>query len=271
MLRITLTGYGVAHVFPGGGAVATTITYRILRRRGFDPEKVGLALAAVSVFVYGALGVLVAGSLAYMLLLGDLGPDPTASSLLALVLTLGMTFFAYAAYRRPTLLGSVARSVVRLIGRFPPGRRSQSVLKKTETWSAEFVSRLGGEFRAAHRHMTGRPEEALILSALGFGYWAFDALCLILMFEATGVSAGPLVLLVAYGVATAVAAIPLTPGGIGVFETTMLATLVLLGVGSEAAVPILGYRLFNFWLPIPLAAIFYPTLRFGAGAPRSVR
>ena len=46
--------------------------------------------------------------------------------------------------------------------------------------------------------------------------------------------------------ATAIATIPLTPGGIGIFETTMLATLVLLGVGSEAAVPILGYRLFNF-------------------------
>ena len=47
------------------------------------------------------------------------------------------------------------------------------------------------------------------------------------------------------------------------FETmngSMLATLALLGVGSEAAIPILGYRLFNFWLPIPLAAIFYPTL-----------
>jgi hypothetical protein len=42
----------------------------------------------------------------------------------------------------------------------------------------------------------------------------------------------------------------------------MLATLALLGVGSEAAIPILGYRLFNFWLPIPLAAVFYPTLRY---------
>jgi uncharacterized membrane protein YbhN (UPF0104 family) len=75
------------------------------------------------------------------------------------------------------------------------------------------------------------------------------------------VAADPLVLLVAYGVATAIAAIPLTPGGIGIFEVTMLATLALLGVGSEAAIPILGYRLFNFWLPIPLAAVFYPTLR----------
>jgi hypothetical protein len=46
---------------------------------------------------------------------------------------------------------------------------------------------------------------------------------------------------------------------------TMLAILALLGVGSEAAIPILGYRSFNFWLPIPLAAIFYPTLWLGAG------
>ena len=265
MLRLTVTGYGVAHVFPGGGAVATTMTYRVLRGRGFDPEKVGLALAAVTVLIYGALGVLLAGSLAYMLLVGDLGAVPTASSFLLLVLTLGGALFAYATYRRPTFAKSVARSTIRLIGRSLPGRRFRSVLEKTEMRSAEFASRLGAEFRAAHRHITGRPKEALILSALGFGYWAFDALCLILMFEAMGVPASPLVLLVAYGVATAIATIPLTPGGIGLFETTMLATLVLLGVGSEAAVPILGYRLFNFWLPIPLAAIFYPTLRFGAG------
>ncbi len=196
-----------------------------------------------------------------MLLMGDLGPVPTTSSFLLLVLTLGGVIFAYAAYRGSTLAKSSARSVVRLIGRFLPGSRFRSVLEKTERRSAELVSRLGEEFRAAHRHMTGRPKDALILSALGFGYWAFDALCLILLFEAMGVPASPLVLIVAYGVATAIATMPLTPGGIGLFETTMLATLDLLGVGSEAAIPILGYRLFNFWLPIPLAAIFYPTLR----------
>jgi uncharacterized protein (TIRG00374 family) len=261
MLRLTVTGYGLAHVLPGGGAVATTMTYRVLRRRGLDPEKVGLALAAVSVLVYGALGVLLAGSLAYMLTMGDLGSMPKTSSFLLLVLTLGGALFAYATYRKPTLTKSVARSVVHLIGRFLPGSRFRSVLENTDRWTAEFVSRLGEEFRAAHRHMMGRPKEALILSALGFGYWAFDALCLILMFEAMGVPASPLVLIVAYGIATSIATIPLTPGGIGLFETTMLATLVLLGVGPEAAIPILGYRLFNFWLPIPLAAIFYPTLR----------
>ena len=109
------------------------------------------------------------------------------------------------------------------------------------------------------------------LGALALGYWAFDALCLILMFEAMGVAADPLILLVAYGVATTIAAIPLTPGGIGIFEATMVATLALLGMGAEAAIPILGYRLFNFWLPIPLAAIFYPSLKLkDAGQDRSL-
>ncbi len=45
----------------------------------------------------------------------------------------------------------------------------------------------------------------------------------------------------------------------------MLATLALFGVGAEATIPILGYHLFNFWLPIPLAAVFYPTLRLNGG------
>ena len=46
----------------------------------------------------------------------------------------------------------------------------------------------------------------------------------------------------------------------------MLATLALLGVGSEAAIAILGYRLFNFWLPIPLAAVLYISLRLAGRA-----
>jgi glycosyltransferase 2 family protein len=74
-----------------------------------------------------------------------------------------------------------------------------------------------------------------------------------------------------YGVATALSMIPLTPGGLGAFELTMLIILALLRVGSEGAIPILGYRLFNFWLPITLAAIFYPMLRLGAGRERVTR
>ncbi len=258
MLRLTVTGYGAAHVLPGGGAAATAVAYGALRRQGYNSESVGLALAAVSVLVYGALGVLFSGSLLYMLLDGDLGLADTVASVFFLALTVGAALGTYVAYRRPSLAKNVAERGTRLAGRLLGG---EGLRRRAVAWSDRLVSRLGEDLRAARRQLAGRSAEVPKLVVLALGYWAFDALCLILMFAALGVAADPLVLLVAYGVATAIAAIPLTPGGIGIFEVTMLATLALLGVGSEAAIPILGYRLFNFWLPIPLAAVFYPTLR----------
>ena len=258
MLRLTVTGYGAAHVLPGGGAASAAVTYGALRRKGYDPEGVGLALAAVSVLVYGALGILFSGSLLYMLVERDLGPVGTTASVLFLALTVGVALGAYAAYRRPTLAKNVVEKVARLAERLLGG---EGLRRRARTWVVRLVSRFGEELRVARRQLAERSAQTPKLAALALGYWAFDALCLILMFAALDVAADPLVLLVAYGVATALAAIPLTPGGIGVFEATMLATLPLLGVGSEAAIPILGYRLFNFWFPIPLAAVFYPTLR----------
>jgi glycosyltransferase 2 family protein len=132
MLRLTLTGYGVAHVLPGGGAVAATVTYGILRRKGFEPGKVGLALAAVSVLVYGALGVLSASSLGYMLLIGDLGPVFATASLLLFVLTLVGALVSYAAYRRPMLAKSVDQERRSPYRTFPPG------------WAASILARKGG-------------------------------------------------------------------------------------------------------------------------------
>jgi uncharacterized protein (TIRG00374 family) len=258
MLRLTVTGYGAAHVFPGGGAAATAVSYDALRRKGYDPESVGLALAAVSVLIYGALGMLFSGSLLYMLVNRDLGPVSMAASIFILTLTVSGALGVYVAYRRPTLAKNVAERGTRLVERLLGG---EGLRRRTGTWSVRLISRLGEVLRAARRQLAGRSAEVPRLAALAFGYWTFDALCLIVMFDALGVAADPFVLLVAYGVATTIAAVPLTPGGIGIFEVTMLATLALLGVGSEAAIPILGYRLFNFWLPIPLAAIFYPTLR----------
>jgi uncharacterized protein (TIRG00374 family) len=258
MLRLTLTSYGAAHVLPGGGAAAATVTYDALRRQGLEPARVGVVMAVVSVLTYGVLGTLFAVSLLYLVLGADLGPAGTAASTLFFALSFGAALIAYWAYRRPTFAKNIAKAGVRLVGRL---LTAEGFRRKAEERTARLVSHLGEELRVVRRQLIVRSAQAPKLAALALGYWAFDVLCLILVFAALGVAADPLILLVAYGVATTIATIPLTPGGIGVFETVMLATLALLGVGSDAAIPILGYRLFNFWLPIPLAAIFYPTLR----------
>jgi uncharacterized protein (TIRG00374 family) len=258
MLRLTVCGYGAAHVLPGGGAAAATVTYGALRARGVERRAVGLAVAAVGGLVYGALAVLFSGSLLYMIVRGDLTPAEMLLTLVAAGALVAAFLAVYAVRARPRaarrmLEGAVYR-VVRVVRRRYRRDDADELVKR-------LADRVGGEASSLRRQIRARPLEVVWWCCLAFSYWAFDASCLVLMFHALGVQAGTAELLVGYGIATAAGALPLTPGGIGVFEATMVATLAVFGIGAGAAVPVLGYRLFNFWLPIPLYVILYPGLR----------
>ncbi|MDQ3862558.1 MAG: flippase-like domain-containing protein [Actinomycetota bacterium] len=257
MLRLTVCGYGAAHVLPGGGAAAATVTYGALRARGVDRTAVGLAVATVSALVYGALGLMFSGSLLYLLIRGDLTRAETAITVVATVLVVAISLAGYLAYRRPR---AARQPLTSLIYRAVRVVRRRYHREEAEELVDRFSDRLDEELRSLRREAKRRPLEVVGWCFLAFGYWGFDAMCLVLVFHALGVPAGTGELLVAYGMATAAGSLPLTPGGIGVFEATMLATLALFGIGAEAAIPILGYRLFNFWMPIPLAALIYPTV-----------
>jgi glycosyltransferase 2 family protein len=261
MFRLTLTEHGAARVLPGGGSSAAAVTYTGLRYRGLKPARIGLAVATISLLVYGTLGVIFLGSLLYLTLDHALGRATTTAALVVLVLTLCLVFLGYLAYRRPLSAKRLMAGFFYALGRLFRRRWSR---KRTEMWAARIVVNIKLEMRALREQLLGHPVAALKLGVLALGYWGFDALCLLIIFVAFGVDVNPVELLVAYGVATTFGSLPLTPGGLGVFEATMIGTLALLGVGYEAAIPVLGYRLFNFWLPIPLALILYPTLHLGA-------
>src|SRR5580704_16840970 len=62
-------------------------------------------------------------------------------------------------------------------------------------------------------------------------------------------------------------AIPLTPGGLGVIEVTLVAITVGFGAPRATAVlAVLGYRIVNFWLPLLPGAVAYLRLRLRPGA-----
>lgn len=261
MLRLTVAEHGAARVLPGGGSAAAAVTYSALRSRGLAPARVAVAVATISVLVYGTLAAIFLASLLYLVLDRELNRAATAASLLALVVTSCFLLTCYLAYRRPAQTRRLLAGLLYAIGRLVFRRRSRA---RTEMRAARIVLLLQGEALALRDQLLYHPLAALRLFALALGYWVLDALCLFVIFVALGVPTGGVELFVAYGVAMTFGSLPLTPGGLGVFEATMLGALALLGFGYEAAIPVLGYRLFNFWLPIPLAAILYPTLHVGS-------
>ena len=92
--------------------------------------------------------------------------------------------------------------------------------------------------------------------------WLLDAASLFVFLAAFGHIENPDGLLVAYGLAYVLAAIPLTPGGLGIVEGVLVPSLVGFGTTrSIAIVAVIGYRLVNFWLPIPVGAAAYLSLR----------
>jgi hypothetical protein len=113
-------------------------------------------------------------------------------------------------------------------------------------------------------------DRQLLLRAAGWAAanWLLDAASLWVFVAAFGYRVSVVGLLVAFGLANVLAAIPITPGGLGVVEAVLTSTLV--GFGTPSAVAILGvaaYRLLNFWLPIPLGALSYLTLKVDPGDP----
>jgi hypothetical protein len=92
--------------------------------------------------------------------------------------------------------------------------------------------------------------------------WLFDAGSLLVFLVAFGHIENLDGLLVAYGLAYVLAAIPVTPGGLGVVEAVLVPSLVAFGATrGTAIVAVIGYRLVNFWLPIPVGAGAYLSLR----------
>jgi hypothetical protein len=73
-------------------------------------------------------------------------------------------------------------------------------------------------------------------------------------------------LLIAFGLVNVLAAIPITPSGLGVVEAVLIPALTWFGAsGSVAALGVLAYRLVNFWLPIPVGGLAYLSLEVERG------
>jgi len=97
--------------------------------------------------------------------------------------------------------------------------------------------------------------------------WLLDAASLWSFVTAFGHFVDPIELFAAYGIANVLGAIPITPGGLGVIDVSAAALLVTFGVGSRiATLAVIGWRLVNFWLPIPIGGAAYISLRVPRGS-----
>jgi uncharacterized protein (TIRG00374 family) len=246
LVRIDLTITGLSHAVPAGGPTAAVLRMRLLQRAGLPGSS---AVAGATVQATAANIVLGCVFLIGVALLLAEGSDAT-SYFAAAGAVIGVALVTIAAglllvHRGPATASWVSGRLGRLPG--IPRRNPDRLIRALSVRLADMVR---------HPSRTGR---VLGCSALN---WLLDASVLWVMLAATGhhLAVGPL--LAVYGLGNILAILPLTPGGLGIVEGVMIPALIGFDVPSASAlVGVLGWRLWQFWLPIPVAGVCYLSLR----------
>ena len=250
---VILASFFVSHLTPFGSATGTLVNVTALEAEGIEATTTGEAIALTSlmptvalIVLFGTGFVATAGrhvSRQYLMIAG-----------VALFLVVAVLAVVLALGAHPDIAGRAGRWAASVARRFRPGIDPEQ--------AAQTSSRLASLARSA---LSGRAG----LASFGFaaGDLLFDLLSLDLMFLALRYQPGFGPLAVAYAAANIASAIPVTPGGLGVIEVTMVAITVGFGAPRATAVlAVLGYRIVSYWLPLLPGAVAYVRLRL-----RSVR
>ncbi len=244
--RIQLSTLALSHCVPGGNAVAYSLGYRLLMRAGVGGPDTGFALATQGLGSAVVLNVIFWLALAVSLPFYGLQPVYLVAAIAGLVL---MVFIAALI----VLLTKGDERAMRVV---------RAASRRLRFVQPETLPRLFGQLLARVEEMGHDHRRLGRVLTFAAANWLFDAGSLLLFVGAFGHWANPVALLVAYGVANILAAIPITPGGLGLVEGSLIPILVGFGVPSvSASLGVLSYRLINFWLPIPVGGAAYLSLK----------
>lgn len=246
VLAIDVAGNGFSHVAPGGGATAAALRLRLYARAGVPTvEAVGAAAVQYAVTLLWLVVVLVVGLVVAVPGAGAATLVRTASVLAAITLT-GLAGLVAVLMVRPDQVVAVTHAVA---GRLPLVRPAA-----LERWVRGLVEQV--------RLLLGSPRTNRRAVAWGMAYWSCDALALHLSVWAFGRPPDPGGLLTTYALVSLLALLPVTPGGLGLVEGAAVPLLVSFGTPhGSALLGVLTWRLFGFWLTIPLGLLAYAWLR----------
>jgi len=247
LYRIQLATRALSNVVPGGSAAGSALGYRLMTVSGVPGPDAGFAVATAGIGSAVVLNMLLWSGLIISV------PLRGVNALYGAAALVGILLMAIAGTLVLGIMDGQGRSerVVRWMAR---------KLRLNEDKSARVLRHLAtrlGEL-AADRQML----RSLIMWA--GAYWLLDAAALWVFLRAFGGDLSVDGLIVAFGLANVMAAIPITPGGLGIVEWVYIPTLVGFGLTrSEATLGVVSYRIAQFWLPIMLGALAYLSLRVG--------
>jgi uncharacterized protein (TIRG00374 family) len=256
LFRIDLAAAAVAHVIPAGTLGSAGLGYKLFTAEGIKGNDAAVMMASKGLGSTVVLNVLLWLSLVVSIPLAGFHPIYGTVAITGAVVLLAVAALAFGITRG----ASRASRILHAVGDRIPGL-SGDRLERAMLDTAASLSALA------------RDRRTLVMSLTWASLnWLLDAASLWCFVAAFGHFANPVELFAAYGIANVAGALPVTPAGLGVVDSITPLLLVSFGVTrSVATLGVLGWRLVNFWLPIPAGAAAYVSLKVPRGASLKAR
>ncbi len=240
--RIQLSMLALGHCVPGGNAVAYSLGYRLLMKAGVGGADTGFTLSTLG------LGSAVVLNLIFM------------AALVASLPIYGFhVVYLFVALAGLVMMGTLVALVVLMSkGDKHAIRLLRALGRRLPYLHSETLPKLFSQLISRVRELSHDRRRMWVAVGYAVANWLADAGALFVFVGAFGHWVNPVGLLVAYGVGNIAAALPITPGGLGVVEASVSSVLVALGTPRGIAIwGVVGWRLVNFWLPIPVGGLAY--------------
>ena len=250
LFRIQLSTRALSSLVPGGSAAGSALGFRMMVASGVPGPDAGFALATAGLASAVVLNFILWGGLIVSIPLRGVNPVYGSAAIAGIIL--------------------MGIAVAIIFGLIEGQERSEKLLRSiarrlhlNEERAGEAVRHIGGRMK----ELAG--DKAMLRRLVGWAAanWLIDAAALWVFLRAFGGSLTFDALIVAFGLANVLAAIPLTPGGLGVVEGIYVPVLVGFGLTrATAVVGVVSYRVAQFWLPILIGGLTYLSLRIGPWA-----
>lgn len=250
LFRIQLSTRALSSLVPGGSAAGSALGYRLLTLSNVAGPDAGFALAAAGLASAIVLNFILWFGLIVSIPIRGVNPVYGTAAIAGIIL--------------------MGVAVAIIFGLIEGQARSEKILRSVarrfhfdEDRAGEAVRHIGGRMRelAEDRSLL---KKMVLWASLN---WLIDAAALWVFLRAFGESLPVDGLIVAFGLANVLAAIPLTPGGLGIVEGVYVPVLVGFGLPrATAVVGVVSYRIAQYWLPIVIGGACYLSLRVGPWA-----
>jgi putative heme transporter len=242
MMAITYSSTALSMSMPAGGAVGAGWSYKQYRNSGASAATAATVLLLSGVLSVVALVLLYLGGLALaagsrLLNLGE--EDPLLAGIVGLC---GLAVVSAVAW----LLGRGAKAI-------PVTTGKSTKFLDWQHRHARLGPAVGGILSTGRRARKVRVKDWRLALLTSVANWGLDAGCLYLSCLAVGIKIELVPLGLIYLGIQLVRQIPITPGGVGVVEASLLAALVAAGAANgPGSAAVLIYRLLSAWLLVPI-------------------